>query len=619
MDNTETEKTTKTPSKSFMTAGPALHYSHKNVQRAWLLAFITFGLSCIFWPKLLTGSFRVFDLAIITSPRLWGLHEAPTAVVSIFEYPWQIFVLGLLMGTLTIVPVLISQLMCASYSIPFVLAVAFLANLPGLAVSLLLSCIAVACRPLRFRSRFTSIALCMAPQLIYWGFFGGGAGQDPIKWGFSFTPWIYAWLTGLAAAGIVLGIGHFTRYKPGLVWIVTSALLLTALTVFDVKIGFDELDYQLYVAKNNPEHVAEFHSHSITEALDKTITNPSVTKYLADFYFYPAEPIPLRKELKKEIVEKLTKGRWPNWLILPDELKFQAKSQWLSEQYDSFISLRPRSSRMPIALYYKALLNEYSPDIVALKQKEELVFHNDYPHEDSLETWHSLYRDFGQSPESIEARWRIAKDWAGKGRFERAAKLLSEAQDMAVRRLKLLEEKQPPAHNTFFSPFQPPAGSVMTAFKLTELQRRLNQLISLISSENRRDTEASAERLARFVRLNPHASGYSESLDKLLEEISNDDPLADNVLLAQIKLVADEQLRAKNLSQLHQKFPDSDGGMQALYELGLLKLGLWRQLDDSNVEQKKKTLTEARAVLTMFLRMYPDGTFAEQVKKNLEA
>ncbi|MHC4195135.1 MAG: hypothetical protein ACYSQZ_04195 [Planctomycetota bacterium] len=139
MDNTETEKTTKTPSKSFMTAGPALHYSHKNVQRAWLLAFITFGLSCIFWPKLLTGSFRVFDLAIITSPRLWGLHEAPTAVVSIFEYPWQIFVLGLLMGTLTIVPVLISQLMCASYSIPFVLAVAFLANLPGLAVSLLLS------------------------------------------------------------------------------------------------------------------------------------------------------------------------------------------------------------------------------------------------------------------------------------------------------------------------------------------------------------------------------------------------------------------------------------------------------------------------------------------------
>ena len=72
---------------------------------------------------------------------------------SIFEYPWQIVVLGLLMGILAVVPILISQLMSFGHSIIFILAVFFLASLPGFALTLLVSCFAVACRPLRFRSR----------------------------------------------------------------------------------------------------------------------------------------------------------------------------------------------------------------------------------------------------------------------------------------------------------------------------------------------------------------------------------------------------------------------------------------------------------------------------------
>ena len=46
--------------------------------------------------------------------------------------------------------------------------------------------------------------------------------------------------------------------------------LVAAVVMFEMKIGFDELDYQLYVAKNDPEQVEEFHEHSITEALDET-------------------------------------------------------------------------------------------------------------------------------------------------------------------------------------------------------------------------------------------------------------------------------------------------------------------------------------------------------------
>ena len=614
MENKQKEKTPKVASKSFMTVGPTLHYSHSNVLRCWLLAVAVVGVSCLFWSKIVTGLFWSFNLRTITSLEFWHLGRWVVTGVSIFEYPWQILVLGLLMGILAIVPVLTSQLNSFSYSWPFILAVVFLANLPGFAVFLLVSCVAAACRPLRFRSRFIAIALCTAPQLLYWGYFGGAVGVEPIKLGFSFTPWICAWLVGLAIAGLVLGVGHFTRYRPGLVWIFTSVVLLTAFSLFEVKIGFAELDYQLYVAENNPERTSEFHDHSITEALDETITNPAVRKYLARF-FYPTEPIPLRSELKKEIQIKLSPGRWPSWFIVPAELNYQAKKQWLFEQYDLFISRRSRSSRTPIALYYKALLSEYNPDYNILGQKEVLHFYSDYPHRETLPIWYKLYDEFGQSGEALEARWRIAMHLAGQGRFEQADELIAEAQDMVAERLKLLKKEQMQSE-TFFGPFRPPADSAMTVFKLTELQRKLNQLHNLISLENRTDKAASVGRLAKFVMLNPHSPRFGRELDELLEQTGDNDPLRDNILLAQIKLVADEQLRAEKLSELHAKFWETDGGMLALYELGRLKMGSYQ--GELNLEQKKKYLADARATLTSFINLYPNSFCAEQAKKNLD-
>ena len=122
--------------------------------------------------------------------------------------------------------------------------------------------------------------------------------------------------------------------------------------------------------------------------------------------------------------------------------------------------------------------------------------------------------------------------------------------------------------------------------------------------------------MARFVILNPNAADYAQSLDKLLEQTGDRDPFRDNILLAQTKLVADEQLRAEKLGQLHKEFQDTDGGMEALYELARLKISLYQS--ESNPEYKKKYLAEARALLTSFTEKYPNSFLVEQVKKNLE-
>jgi hypothetical protein len=632
-DDKQTAKTPVVASKSFMTVGPTLHYSHKNVQRYWLLAVTAFSLTCLFWSKIVSGSFWSFDFQAVDNLQLWRLDGLAMTGVSIFEYPHQILVLGLLMGVMAVVPVLVSQLLSFSYSLPLILAVFFFANLPGFAIFLFVSCLAAASRPLRFRSRIVAIALCTAPQLLYWGYFGGAKGVEPIKWGFSFAPWVCAWLVGLGIAGAVLGIGHFTRYRPGPVWAFTALVLVLAVLTFETRVGFDELDYQLYVAKNNPEGVTEFHDHSITEALDKTITDPAVRRYLTGF-FYPTEPIPLREELKKEIQIQLSYDRWPSWFMVPDELRYQRKRQWLNQQYDLFINppkprwipafvytemirRRSASNRMPVALYYKALLSEYSPDIRLLGQKEVLNFYSDYPHERSRETWYRLYEEFSDSPESLEARWRIAKHYAGRGIFEHADALLAEVQTMVDAQLKLLQKNQPESE-TLFSPFQPPADSAMTTFRLVELRKKIEHLRELIGPENRTGQADAKRRLAEFVMLNPHSEEYSRRLERLLQQTDEKNPLRDNIRLAQTKLIADEQLRAEKLTELHKQYQATDGGMQALYELALLKISLWRQLGESNLEQKRKYLADARATLMSFISLYPDSIYSEQVQKNLD-
>jgi len=220
-----------------------------------------------------------------------------------------------------------------------------------------------------------------------------------------------------------------------------------------------------------------------------------------------------------------------------------------------------------------------------------------------------------QAVRFVEARWRIAKHWAGQGKFEQADELLADAETMlAAKRSELLGEEQAP-NESLFGLFHLPADSVMTVPKLDELQRRISQLRTLIGPENRTEKSGVNEYLAKFVMLNPHVSDYVRHLDELLEQMGEKVRLRDNILLNKVKLIVDEQLRAEKLSELHKDFIKTDGGMLALYELGLLKIGLYQGESDS--ELKKKYLADARVTLESFLDLYPNSFCAEQVKKNL--
>jgi hypothetical protein len=605
-------------SKSFMTAGPTLHYSHANVHLCWGLAIAVYLMACFFWSRLLIGEDLSVSLLGLFQPEFWNLSRFVNKPLSIYEYPWQIAVLGILMGILATVPVLTSQLLSFRYSIPMIITVMLVARLGLFGAALLVSCVAVACRPLRFRSRFISVALCMAPQVVYWAVFGGHESTDPLRWGFSYAPWLYAWMTSLFMAGVVLAVGHFNRYKPGLLWLIGLSLLILAGWLFYSQIGLAELDYQLYVAGNNPEEAEEFHDHSLSETLDEIVKDEHTRSFLAG-RFYPTEPLYLREKLKTDIQNQLVYGRWPLWIEkkMPESFQYQKKRIVLLGQYDLFLEKWPSSKRVPMTLYYKALLNETHPDIRQFGRTEALHFYSDYPYYENILIWQELYDRFPTRSEALEARWRIAMHEAGQVKFEKAQELCDVAISLTAEELKNLEARPLSSGEGLFSVFGRPAETAITAIKLQELSFRLKKLRELIRRDNQGATPQSRQRLAEFVMLNPYRLDYDAKLVTLLAAMDANDPLRDNVLLAQAQGVSDPTARMQKLTEITAGFPGGDGAIQALYEMAVLKIGVWKN-PQSPPDAKKTALIEARALLNKLTADYPATLWAEQAK-NLTA
>ncbi len=610
------------PMKSFMTAGPTLHYSHTNVLWLWFLAVVVYVATCTFWHAIVIGGPISIGLLEFADTSLFDLGHYAVTPISIYEYPWQIVVLGILMGILAVSPVLVSQLLSFRYSIALILAVMFIAKLYLFGVFVLISCVAVASRPLRFRSRFISLALCMAPQLIYWAIRGSDSTADPVRLGFSFAPWIYAWLSGLTMAAVILGVGHFTRYKPGLNWLIGLCFLGAAFSIFQQHIGFAELDYHRHIAGSDPADAVEFQDQSISDTLDKVLADVPLRSRLEGQFFKFNDPIGLHLKLKGNIQDLLTYNNlWPGWFRkkMPARLQYQKRRQMLLVEYEKFIARWPdNQKRLPTVMYFRSMLNETRPDVCDIVDQEMLRFYNDYPFADNNSDWRELFERFRESPESIEARWRIAMDEAGKGNFDVAEEICHTAQiriDEVRGEFSVSYTEESPS---IFEAFQQPAQAVMTPFKLHDLQLRFRRLQSFISKENQGDDDESQKRLAEFLMLNPHDDrGYAVSLDGLLEKTSADDGLRDNLLLAKAMLVDDIQRRSQLLEELAKRYPQRDAGIQAHYEWGMAKIKLWKNTDSSE-EEKQQLLVDSRKILSDFIKEHRDSFFSGQAGEMLQ-
>ena len=600
--------------KSFLTSGPTLHYSHSNVLASFWFSLLVYLAICSFWAKINYGHTSLPDIPTLLSLSHWKLSYFLTKPLSIFEYPFQAVVLGGMIGLMVIVPLMVSLMLSFSYSILFLFAVAVVAQLPGLAAVLLISCFAIASRPLRFRSRFISVVLCLVPLMLYWFLTGGVRTIEPLRWAYSYFPWMFAWIVALFFAGIVLGLGHYTRYRPGSIGSLSLLFLLSNILIFANWVGFSEADYQIYVEVHNLDESTVFETRSITPLLDAAVSDPVLKNYLTAS-FYSRDPIMLRSELKRELVDMLRWDHWPQWFAdrMPAEFDYQSARKKIEANLDMFMEKHPRSWRMPQVLYYKAMLTEMRPSLRALEKDEVLEFDSCYASTEAIPIWGQLYRDFPSSPESIEARYRIAVNLAGRNSLDTAYALAEKALDMIEEYQGLLEKGPGGAKSEIFSPIP---HTVITNIEAEHLRFRLEYLLSLIDN-NKTDNEQDNRALSEFISLNHDDIMYEKRLRSILASLSEESPLRDNVELAIILEHDDIYSREKELGKFIEENAGGDSLVRALFEYAKLKLQIAREIGNADDSTRIDLVKEAGNVLRRIQEEYPANIYSLNIARML--
>ncbi|HEY3244470.1 MAG TPA: tetratricopeptide repeat protein [Phycisphaerae bacterium] len=512
------------------------------------------------------------------------------------DVPMQIPIHGLLLAALVSVPILISILYRFPACLPFLLVVAFLAMMPWLALTLLISCVLASVWP-RFNFRYASAMLGLVPFIIYT--FSASRQSptaidrlptpvDQIRF---MAPWGLAILACFVLMALCLIIARTVNYRPGAVAPLLAVLLLTPALMFEFSVGRDELYYRLLEAKYGP-FSGYLTEEEVTEALSADGPGGSGAQWPE-----------------------------PRWQLRIEEAFARQQAQAVAA-CDAFIRSFPDSRYHLNALYIKAWALDTRVDRAALLRDRAPRFYSDFPAELSRESWTSvlvnLQRARRRSPMAAMAGLQLGRLDARDCRMQEALALLrgvtepftsppgavdaaapEGAEEHAGRRFENVLRRRP-AETSLKVPVE---SAVLSARQLQEL---LNH--------NRGDpqygdaplcgagTPANSERLG-FLLLNPLQPHYPENLRALLQKNPHA-LLSDNIQLeiAQHARKLEEKVAA--LESVERSFPDGDAVPESLFRLGFAYQDAGRPDD-------------ARQVLQRLCTTYPDSLWRQLAEARL--
>lgn len=614
----------------WFTDGATMEYPPLGRTLYWLINLLLFGLLNLFYLRLRTGSFWPFA----------GPYESQffipelLAPLNIFQFPTYILVIALITALLCTVPILIAQLYNLLFSLPFILMVFFLGHNPILSLCLFVSCAMAGFRPLRFKSKFVAALVCLIPELLYCILFSGeNPQQDILRWAVLYSPWALAFLFGIVIFAIVLSIGHFLRYRPGILMPLFALLLAGTVAFFNHSIGMTERDFQDQVSRFNPAKIPEFQNRSIVPLLEEE----RARRLEREPYLNP-EVVMSRLRMEWRWAYRI--GTAPDMSVIMDSGPvtnpislanrevtrfYQAKLNAV-DQIDKFIRRYPHEKRVADALYYKALIIDLNVDLRALRNEDTLQFYLNFPSADSRNVWQEILSRFPDSDVAIEARWRLARlqaakqssDPSGTDSFGQALKLLDEASQLCKTRLEdRKKSSEKPGFwfsrlGTVFTPVE----KTITDQRLTSLQKRIAEWMLRLGSDNRTGLPQHEERLAAFAALNPYQLSYEEQLKALQFSATQPDPLLDNIELALALLLPDPQQKIQRLTDLITLYPQSDGAIEARLELALALL------DQKNRSEypgdRQVLLTSSREYLQQIVALRPDTFWADFARTLLQ-
>ena len=522
--------------------------------------FAVFAFTCaFFWQYLATGQWLDLSAEGYYEGLNMPLSTMFVQPLSVFSHPWMIAVISLLLAMIFVVPVMIAVLYDEVLALVFVLLVAAVGRAPALALLQAVGCVLAARTRFRSDGPFIAALLGLAPLLVYLGIFALTVGESvslPLK------QWVLYAVVALAAVGSVLaaagvlGLVKLIRFKPGALCPVILIMLAAGVVVFHVRVGGDELDYALLVARldrpGKPD--ALFESISLEtwiEARDAGGLD--------------------RDELKKRVRGDIT-----------------ARKNDLIARCEAFLADHGESGRAPGVLWLEAQARSLVLHEVAYEAAYEatlvepaggnqrglrpvlIAYSAEFVLPAAHDTWHTLVTTHAGSPHAALAAWRLGQLALRRpDGMAQAEALLAQAQQRLV---AVLANGGGTSNSAKGDRVFVPASAVPYG-NADYYQRALHDAARLrwLMRENHvlSDT-SSAEALAAFLSLNRNDLGYGLRLEVLAGQYENTH-MGDNLKLA-VALVAETKLaKATALLELA-KDTLTDAGIEANYVLGCLTM-----------------------------------------------
>ncbi len=553
----------------------------------WLLENYADNLSATFR---FTGDMQVSLSSFLVGP------------MSVQDVPILLPIVGLLLASLVMIPILVAILYRFWACIPFIAVVGFVAVMPWLAMTLILSCVLASVRPFRLRQRVFSALLGLVPVAIYLVMASRGAGahvgnvadpMGPIKYA---TPWLFTIVSAAVIATVVLLIARLVDYRPGAIAPVMAVMFALPVLLFEFYVGRDELYYRLLEREQNL-----FTDVSAADVLERRAEETWLElpeQRRVDFQVWRAfREIMFKLNLMTD--DPLT---WTSWLT--------DQQQRLVQHCDTFVLQFPDSPYACNALYIKGSALSTRVNLREFSRTKWIRYRDDYPHKASWTAWRMIVENCPGSDTAAVALLRLAQLDARDGNPRLALEQLD----------RLIEEfsNRPPAPpksraEGLSAILTPPGRTASLNISLDAVLLEAHRLRDLLSSNNDPiygyaplvggGSEASSSPQLGLLKLIPYEDRYEMNLRRLIEQYPRAQIL-DNVELELARIADTAEQRMARLTEFVDTYRDGDSDAlpEAMYRLAVL-------LQDANRRE------EAQAFFCRLLNRHAGTIWAQQARR----
>jgi len=529
--------------------------------------------------------------------------------INVKQAPMQIVVLGLLLATLVSIPILVAMLYRLPFAIGFVVLVAFVAVLPWLAVTVLVSCVLTRLGPLRFSFRYATALLGLIPAVLY--FFNATRNPSveatyatPIDAAAFYYPWILAILASCVIMALVLLIASLVNYRPGAIAPLMALLFVVPVALFEKKVGRDELHYRLLEREYGPHSPSFFRDQDVAQVVRRLALRR--LKELEEAGA-PRRPLAaIEQEIRLLWRFQLDSGerREREEEACREESIVQRLRDRAEAACDQFCYDFPTSRYIPNVLYLKGRALDMRVDTRTFLADGVLRYYGEFPSRASAETWATLYRFYPDSPAACVALYRSAQLEARAGRVDEAIRLLDEA----IGRFGARGTTVPAAAAGILSK-PPPTATLDIDVRATVLQaRKFREMLVLNRDPHlaRPPAVPADAPLVEYLRCDPRHELYPRNLAALLARYPFS-RLRDHLVLEQVLAERSASLKIRSLEEFirtHEGHPDADAVPAAYYRLAEAYLSDKRPLD-------------AIEVLRRLIERYADSPWVEDAQREL--